>query len=181
MSIRKHLIALCTALVALAPASAKDGALELPVTDDAGGQVSSEIEGIDNLAGRIFAVDAEVTFSLDPAFPAGTAFQNCYFFDEDGVWFDPLFPDFGIAVPGGWRQHTGFPKIGYTATVAPSDATFGLTLIQNGQVTPPPRGNGHAKLRAYTTVWVEALPVVEVLSVGRAVEECPYFDRARPL
>ena len=126
------------------------------------------------LAGRIFAVDAEVTMSLDPAFPAGTTFQNCYFFNEDGSWFDPLFPDFGIAVPGGWIQHTELPRISYTATVAASDDTFGLTLIQNGTVGPP-RGTAMQKIRAYTTVWIGALPVVEVLSNGRSVAECPYF------
>lgn len=126
------------------------------------------------LAGRIFAVDAEVTLSLDPAFPAGTTFQNCYYFNEDGSWFDPLFPDFGIAVPGGWTQHTELPKISYTATVAASDDTFGLTLIQNG-IVHPASGASMQKIRAYTTVWVGALPVVEVLSKGRAVEECPYF------
>lgn len=126
------------------------------------------------LAGRIFAVDAEVTLSLDPAFPAGTTFQNCYYFNEDGTWFDPLFPDFGIAVPGGWIQHTELPKISYTATVAASDETFGLTLIQSGTVGPP-RGAAMQKIRAYTTVWVGALPVVEVLSNGRSVDECPYF------
>jgi hypothetical protein len=136
---------------------------------------AGEFEG---LAGLTFDVTAEVTYSDDPALPAGTVFENCYFFNEDGVWFDPLYPDFGVAIPGYWVQHSMLPKITYTATVSETAAAggpfAGLMLTQNGVVTPGP-DNGNKKLLAYTTVYFGGWPIVEVVSIGRAVDDCPYF------
>ncbi|HKJ16214.1 MAG TPA: hypothetical protein VJ984_02550 [Xanthomonadales bacterium] len=134
-------------------------------------------EHSNELSGRIYAVHAEVVGSLDPGFPVGTEFDNCYSFNEDGTWFDPLYPDFGIAVPGVWIQHDDRPQLDYTATVANQSETPGLLLIQNGTATPGP-ANGSSKLVAYTTVFLideGNLPVVEVKSVGEAVDSCPYF------
>ena len=139
----------------------------------------------DSLAGKVFAVRAEVTFSLDPSFPAGTTFNNCYTFNEDGSWDDPLFPDFSAPIPGVWVQYTERPKIRYTATV--SALAPGLLLIQNGTVKPgrdndddsdsdsDSDGKRASKLTAYTTVFVNDLRVVDVLSKGKAVDTCPYF------
>ena len=130
------------------------------------------------LAGTVFVVRAEVVASLDPGFPAGTVFDNCYHFYEDGTWFDPLYPDFGIAVPGVWIQHADRPKISYTATVADQSETPGLLLIQNGTVTPGPANGKKAQVVAYTMVFSiadENLPLIEVKSVGVGADTCPFF------
>lgn len=126
-------------------------------------------EPLGGLSGRVFAVEAEILFSLDPSSPVGLVFENCYTFNEDGSWEDPLFP-LG-PFPGVWVQHTELPKILYTATV--DDAFPGLLLIQNGTVHPS-RGKGVQRLTAYTTVFDQGVPVVEVLSKGKAVESCPF-------
>lgn len=130
------------------------------------------------LAGRIFAVEAKVVYSDDPLLPAGTVFNNCYHFNADGSWFDPLYPDISAAVPGYWVQHTDLPKIKYTATVSESavgDGAFaGLLLTQTGLVRQS-QGNGRQKLLAYTNVYFEGWPFIEVVSRGDAVEACPYF------
>lgn len=138
-----------------------------------------------SLAGKVFAVRAEVIFSLDPTFPAGTTFNNCYTFNEDGSWEDPLFPDISAPIPGVWVQYTERRKIRYTATV--SALAPGLLLIQNGTVRPGRHNDGDSdsdsdsdgkkpsKLTAYTSVFVNDLRVVDVLSKGKAVDTCPYF------
>ena len=130
------------------------------------------------LAGRIFAVEAKVVYSDDPLLPTGTVFNNCYYFNADGSWFDPLYPDIGMAVPGYWVQHADLPKIMYTATVSESavgDGVFaGLLLTQTGVVTQS-QGEGRQKLLAYTNVYFEGWPFIEVVSQGDAVEACPYF------
>jgi len=132
----------------------------------------------DGLAGRIFAVEAKVVYSDDPLLPAGTVFNNCYYFNADGSWFDPLYPDIGVAVPGYWVQHADLPKIMYTATVSESavaDGDFdGLLLTQTGVVAQS-QGEGRQKLLAYTNVYFEGWPIIEVVSRGDAVEACPYF------
>lgn len=140
-----------------------------------------------SLAGKVFAVTAEVTFSLDPDFPAGTTFNNCYTFNEDGSWDDPLFPDPAAPIPGVWAQYTERPKIRYTATV--SALAPGVLLIQNGTVKPGHHDDGDSdsdsdsdsdgkkpsKLTAYTSVFVNDFRVIDVLSKGKAVDICPYF------
>lgn len=125
------------------------------------------------LSGAIFAVKAEVVASLDPSFPEGLIFDNCYFFNEDGSWHDPLFPAPNSGVLGVWVQHDDLPRIEYTATVA--DASHApVILIQNGTVKPEP-AVARQKILAYTTVVVAgALVAVEVVSVGHRVETCPF-------
>lgn len=136
-------------------------------------------ESMSGLEGRIFAVDAEVVMSLDPEIPAGATFNNCYIFEEGGVWIDPLFPDpaNGIVIPGTWLQHSELPEISYTAVIDldPVDPDPGLLLVQNGTVNHA-RGNGNQGLTAYTTVFFGGIPIIEVLSKGRAVDSCPFFE-----
>jgi len=135
-----------------------------------------------NLGGRIFAITGEYRFVADIGLPfaEGDTFQNCYTFDEDeapgnaldsGSWSDPLFPAPGAAVPGVWVQHAKTPSILYTAT---SEDGAGLTLTQNGTVRPV-FAEKNVRLTAYSTVALVGLGViVEVLSKGYQVEECPY-------
>ena len=49
------------------------------------------------MAGRVFLVEVEVVSTVipDDTGPEGTVFPNCYFFDNGGVWEDPLFPVLG--------------------------------------------------------------------------------------
>ena len=105
----------------------------------------------------------------------GDTFKNCYYFNEDGTWDDPLFPSPLFPVPGVWVQHTELPKIIYTATVPIPDA--GFLLIQNGTVNPS-RGKAKQRLTAYTAVFAAGIAgngvFSEIESRGRAVEDCPY-------
>ncbi|MGA9574515.1 MAG: hypothetical protein WBS20_11270 [Lysobacterales bacterium] len=132
------------------------------------------------LAGTVFVVRAEIVASIDPD-EVGFEFDNCYYFDEDGIWVDPLYPVFDFDSPGAvglWVQHTDRPKISYTATVANQDETPGMLLIQNGTVTPGPANGKKAQVVAYTTVYSidgENLPLVEVKSVGVGMDTCPFF------
>jgi hypothetical protein len=130
-------------------------------------------EPFGGLSGAIFAVEAEVVASLDPGFPEGLVFDNCYFFNEDGSWYDPLFPYPNSDIVGIWVQHADLPHIEYTATVA--DASHApVILIQNGTVVAGP-GVGKQKILAYTTAVVApAVVAVEVVSVGHRVETCPF-------
>lgn len=144
----------------------------LGIVSSAGAEPARPDE-LNGLAGRTFAIEAEIVYSIDPGSPVGLVFENCYTFNEDGSWIDPLwFP--GDVIPGVWVQHTELPKIKYTATVTASDP---LLLIQNGEVNPS-RGKGNQKLTAYTMVFFvedgDPLLVVEVVSRGRAVETCPF-------
>ena len=133
------------------------------------------------LAGRVFAVQAELRLSLDPTYPPGSVFDSCFYFNEDGTWLDPLWPDVPAdAVPGVWFQHAEHPKIAYTATVPASPATFDLLYIQQGLVWPNP-ANGRQKLHAYSSAWYtdpgsgQTFAVFELEIRGEAVDECPYF------
>ena len=122
-----------------------------------------------DLGGQIFAISGDYLYDL---FGIGAPFVNCYTFDEDptpdddltsGVWDDPLFP-----VPGTWVQHTARGKTQYTAV---ADDGAGLSLAQNGTV----KGKGKRKLKAYTIVSVDGFGIIaEILSIGEAVDECPY-------
>lgn len=125
------------------------------------------------LSGAIFAVEAEVVASLDPGIPEGLIFDNCYFFNEDGSWYDPLFPYPNSGIFGVWVQHADLPRIEYTATVA--DASHApVILIQSGTVIAGP-AVGKQKILAYTTAVVAgAVVAVEVVSVGHRVETCPF-------
>jgi hypothetical protein len=135
------------------------------------------------LSGRIFAVEAEIVFSLDPAlsgFNVGDTFNNCYVFKEDNVWIDPLFPTPGAAVPGGWVQHTKGRRIKYTAMIVETVFSGAPLLTQTGTIYRV-RGKSKRRLTAYTTVWAGSQPFVEVVSRGRQISKrkaatvCPPF------
>ena len=70
---------------------------------------------LSGLEGRIFSVEAEILQTADEGStgPVGLTFNNCYYFNEDGEWVDPLFPDpsGNFVVPGVWVQHTEHKKI----------------------------------------------------------------------
>lgn len=155
----------CTALIGLIVClGIADSAIATP--DNSG--------PLNGLNGRVFAVEAEVLYTLGPdeTGEVGSTFENCYYFNDDGSWEDPLFPAPGYVVPGVWVQHTELPKIIYTATVP--IAAEGLLLIQNGTVNPS-RGTAEQRLTAYTAVFIEGVGLfVEVESRGRSVEECPF-------
>ena len=130
-----------------------------------------------SLGGRVFAVHSEVVFSADPEFPAGTKFDNCMYYNEDGSFLDPFWLDPAAPAPGHWYQHTEGPIISFTATVADQSLTPGWVLIQNGTVF-----SGFRRDKAGILVYVTALnisaaptPVYKVVLWGSEVESCPYF------
>lgn len=138
---------------------------------------------LDSLAGRAFAVEAEIVYTADPiasGFEVGDTFNNCYIFENDNVWIDPLFPGPGAAVLGGWVQHTEGPSLRYTATIVDTVLSGMPLLTQTGIVTPS-RGNSRNRFIAYTTVWAGDQPFVEVVSRGEEVPiedvgtECPAY------
>ena len=138
---------------------------------------------LDSLAGRAFAVEAEIVYSADPAasgFQVGDTFDNCYVFEVGNVWIDPLFPAPGAAVPGGWVQHTEGPRLQYTAAIV--DTVFaGAPLLTQTGIVSPSRGNSRNRLIAYTTAWAGDQPFVEVVSRGTEIPiedvatECPAY------
>lgn len=148
------------------------------------GAASAESKGqLRSLEGRIFAVEAEIVFSADPAasgFNVGDTFSNCYFFKDNNVWIDPLFPAPGAAVAGGWIQHTRGPSARYTATVVDTVLSGLPLLTQNGRVYLT-RRKAKRRLIAYTTAWAGAQPFVEVISKGREIKKkdvasmCPAY------
>lgn len=121
----------------------------------------------------------------DLFFPNGGPefFDNCYFFNADGTWDDPLFPALG-----NWNQGSVGAKTSYTADAfapgidisGPGDPPFivDLLLEQVGQVTPA-KGGGNLQLKAFSqAIFVEFmggddLVVGEFVSVGHEVDECP--------
>jgi hypothetical protein len=138
---------------------------------------------LDSLTERAFAVKAEVVFSADPGasgLAVGDTFDNCYIFEADNVWIDPLFPAPGVPVLGGWVQHSEGPSLQYTASITSTVLSGVPSLTQNGIVSPS-RGQSKNRLVAYTTVWVEDQPFIEVVSLGEEVPiedigtECPAF------
>ncbi|MEH6567458.1 MAG: hypothetical protein V7709_00170 [Halioglobus sp.] len=68
-----------------------------------------------------------------------------------------------------WPRTSAWPPP-YTAQAGDG---AGLTLVQNGTVTPA-FGKKSVRLKAYSVVSVEGLgAIIEVLSNGYQVEECP--------
>ena len=127
-----------------------------------------------NLGGRTFAIQGEYLAAL-PGLPfeAGDTFVNCYTFEEDGVWIDPLFLE-GFVIPGTWEQYSA-PKArtDYRA-IADGTGTVGLLLIQHGTVAP---GRGSKQLEALTTILIPGagnLVLATVRSIGTEVDVCPY-------
>lgn len=138
---------------------------------------------LQSLSARAFAVVAEIVYTADPAasgFEVGDTFDNCYIFEQDNVWIDPLFPGPGAAVPGGWVQHTEGPSLRYTATIVDT-VLSGLPLLTQTGIVSPSRGESPNRLIAYTTVWAGDQPFVEVVSRGKEVpiedvgSECPAY------
>ena len=121
------------------------------------------------LGGRVFLVEVEVLAAEDgfglP--PVGFIFANCYFFEVDGSWIDPAFPDPASPVPGTWVQHSTGAKTTYSAF-----SDVGILLWQDGTVTPA-RGRGVLQLEAYSTVFYGDFPLAKFRSVGEEVDECP--------
>lgn len=122
------------------------------------------------MAGRVFAIEGEFLSSIVPDINPGDTFVNCYTFNADGTWDDPLFPAPGASVLGTWTQHSVGAATPFTATV---DATAPLILVMEGTVTPA-RGRGILQLEAYWTAFSGEVALVEGRSLGHEVDECPY-------
>lgn len=130
----------------------------------------------DSLSGRSFQVNVK-----DLA--TGDSNSNCYTFEEDGTWIDPLFLP-GFVIPGTWIQHTGWPFTRYTSfartpfplDLGPDLGLAPIRLIQNGTVRPGWR-KGSLRLRAYSTAIAEVEAIGDVvlgnfLSTGHSVDSC---------
>lgn len=138
---------------------------------------------LDSLAGRAFAVEAEIVYSADPdasGFAVGDTFDNCYIFETANVWIDPLFPAPGAAVFGGWVQHTEGPHLRYTATIVDT-VLSGLPLLTQTGIVSPSRGKSRNRLIAHTTAWAGDVPIIEVISRGKEIPiedvgaDCPAY------
>lgn len=142
--------------------------------------VPDDSQRLRGLAGRVFAIHGEYLDSRPPAAPpVGTTFDNCYYFNADGLWLDPKFPDpgnpanmpeNGSVIPGTWIQHTNGAKTSYTAL---AELPGVLNLIQNGTVTPA-GGRGTLQFEAYSTVLLFGRVIAEIVSLGQEVDECPF-------
>ena len=119
------------------------------------------------LGGRVFLVEVEVVASFLEELPVGLVFSNCYFFEADGTWVDPAFPDPETPVPGTWMQHSNGTKTTYTASVE-----VGIVLWQEGMITPA-HGKGVLQLEAYSSVFFGDFSLADFVSVGSEVDECP--------
>jgi hypothetical protein len=128
------------------------------------GATPDESQRLRGLGGRTFEV--EVT-----NLTTGDVFANCYTFNEDGTWIDPLFP-----APGVWSQNSNGASTSYSG-----EASFFIpgvisaSLVQEGTVTPA-GGRGILQLEAHSTAVIEeegAEPfTLEFLSVGFQNNEC---------
>ena len=119
------------------------------------------------LGGRVFLVEVEVVASFLEELPVGTVFPNCYFFEADGTWVDPAFPNPETPVPGTWTQHSNGTKTTYTASV-----DVGILLWQEGMITPA-HGTGVLQLEAFSSVFFGDFSLADFVSVGSEVDECP--------
>jgi len=135
----------------------------LAVVDSAGALVRTPSDALD---GRSFLVKVTVRTSADPAIPVGASFQNCYTFADDGSFVDPAFPDPEAPVPGVFRSKDGTRVTRYVATAEAGP----LELRQRGRVKD--RGDDPDRLRARTTVTLDGVVVLRVLSVGSEVPSC---------
>ena len=135
------------------------------------GTVGAKPDGSQRLRGlgdRVFLVEVEVVASvLGDDLPVGMVFPNCYFFEDDGTWIDPAFPNPETPVPGTWMQHSNGTKTTYTAS-----AEVGIVLWQEGTVTPA-KGGGVLQLKAFSTLWFGDFALAEFVTVGSEVNECP--------
>jgi len=123
------------------------------------------------LGGRTFAV--QVTNLTGLGEPFGT-FANCYIFNEDGSWIDPLFP-----VPGTWNQHSTGASTTYSASaLLDIGGGVGVLIEQQGTVTPS-QGGGTLQLEADSHVSIILIADGSLLmqlddffSVGHQDNEC---------
>jgi hypothetical protein len=101
----------------------------------------------------------------EPPSPPG---PNCYSFLEDGTWDDPQF------VPGEWEpDEDGVGMVErYTAWAQFELEGEPWLLVQEGHVTPA-RGNGRARLQAFSTFSIGGEVFAEFMSTGYEVDECP--------
>lgn len=113
----------------------------------------------------------------DPGSPE-EFFENCYIFNADGSWEEPLFP-----VPGTWEQGSLGAKTSYAVSALAEDFDVGIIvdvlLEQTGKVTPA-GGKGNLQLTAFSQVFFTDFPVEgedllvgEFLANGHEVDECP--------
>jgi hypothetical protein len=137
------------------------------------GATPDESQRLRGLAGRTFAVVVtNLTTGEEP-------FENCYSFNEDGSWDDPLFlPE--APIPGTWVQHSTGANSTYTATALASlGGGVAALLTQTGTVTPA-NGSGTLQLDAHNTVdivlegdpSVVILPLFVLTSVGHQDNDC---------
>ena len=135
-----------------------------------------ESQRLRGLGGRVFLVLVQDLFA-EPGSPE-EFFENCYVFNSDGSWEEPLFP-----VPGTWEQDSVGAKTSYAVSALAEDFDVGIIvdvlLEQTGKVTPA-RGKGNLQLTAFSQVFFadftpegEDLLVAEFLSNGYEVDECP--------
>ncbi len=127
------------------------------------------------LGGRVFLVEVHNLFE-------DVFFDNCYYFNADGTWNDPLFP-----VMGGWGQGSVGAKTSYIAealaediNLASPDEPFIVDLLieQVGKVTPA-KGKGTLQLTAFSQLFFAEfdgggdLLIGEFVSIGNEVDVCP--------
>ncbi len=135
-----------------------------------------ESQRLRGMGGRVFLVVVQDLFA-QPGSPE-EFFDNCYTFNEDGSWDDPLFP-----VLGTWEQASVGAKTSYFASALAEQLDIGivvdLLIEQNGMVTPA-RGKGTLQLTAHSEVFFagftpegEDLLVARFFSEGYEVDECP--------
>lgn len=163
MKIRLHI----TVIAALAAALSAFGLIEIV---EAGPGNSDQL----NLGGRTFAIQGEYLAIL-PGFglEVGDTFDNCYTFEEDGTWIDPLFLD-GLVIPGIWEQYPAPKSRTDYRAIADGTGIVGLLLIQQGTVAP---GRGDKQLEALTTIIIPVagnLVFATVRSIGTEVDVCPF-------
>lgn len=129
--------------------------------------VPDDSQRLRGLGGRTFAV--EVTNLTD-----GSIFQNCYVFDEDGTWSEPLFP-----VPGTWMQNSIGAKTTYSASaLLDIGGGLGVLLEQHGTVTPA-GGTGVLQIEAFSSASVIVIADSSLIaalgdfySVGQQDNDC---------
>jgi hypothetical protein len=136
---------------------------------------TAEAEG---LGGRSFQVKVkQISGARPPAEPPAPMppGPNCYTFEADGTWIDPLFLGPNLPVfPGTWVQHTEGAITRYTAMAESPEFPFlpALVLVQNGHVTPT-FSKGQLRLKAFSTVFIGGQAVAEFVSTGYEVDGCP--------
>lgn len=133
------------------------------------------------LADRVFLVDVDTIIAGEVV----EEFVNCYFFESaldingNTIWFEA-----GGTPLGTWEQNSNGASTTYSveADVPPSEAfPNGLTLIQNGHVSPA-NGRGVLQLMAISTIREFGDFPLSFISEGAEIDAshvadlCPPFD-----